>query len=911
MELTIHMYNSNCQIVPRLTPSLSAEIDAMLAFGVEGAKFTEQYINNQWDGLKHMYSPSKQAFPTGYLMEVVTLLKERGIVPALDDRREPPGMSEHPIVLQGRDPWKHQIETFHVIAANSRGLVQIATGGGKTLCIAGAYAIHNQPGIVLTYRKELMMQLRKELQGFLGEPVGIFGDGQWEEGRLTVCMAQSLLKATDVKYAKLVKEFDEKDEGSDRLIAARKLEIWDKLIKGTRFVAVDEVHHVGANSSYSLIQNMGQAFYRFGFSATAFGFREDKRDFFIKSALGDVIKTVTTSDLVDAGILVPTDVIMVDFSHKGRHYPKDTYNEYYYKAVVENDERNKILVQTAYHIYKSGKPVLMAVQRVDHGKMLELAMQHLVGEEHAKFVYGEDHSTYRDETLAAFKAGKLPILISTLISEGVDIPCVAGDTKVKLINGTIKTVKELYDCKLTNFEVYSCTSAGQIQPAKAEKVICTKPDAAIVKVTLDSGESFKCTPDHLILCKDGSYAPASQLQPGDSLMPLYTKKASYGYELVFNPATRSQIFTHRLVGEYYHGKQEYGPGNKVFHHINFNKLDNRVDNLKLMSFTDHNRYHSQEIAAVNHNNWQNPDYRCKMTTIKKRVNSDPIKCKKQSAAIKKLWEERGAGYKTVTEQSLEATAAGVKRAWARGDFEGKRAKINSLKRVMPTRDAFVQEYIMVGGVDGLCNKYSCCKPTIHALALSVGIKHIRREVTWPAIKAGKLKPKIVHRSLAAGAKISKTKKLIAAGVITKETIAEWRTKYRSKGVSLFDYIGLRNHKVVSVTMCPSEAVYDIVGVNPNNNFALACGVFVHNCLGHVVAGRGESSRIATIQLMGRGMRSFPGKTKAVYVDIMDHHSTWLARHTHTRDAAYGAERAFTKIPVDVKQLGAFLQGYQL
>ena len=69
--------------------------------------------------------------------------------------------------------------------------------------------------------------------------------------------------------------------------------------------------------------------------------------------------------------------------------------------------------------------MLMAVQRVDHGKMLELAMQHLVGVDKAKFVYGEDHSKYRDETLTDFKEGRLPVLISTLISEGYDMPALS------------------------------------------------------------------------------------------------------------------------------------------------------------------------------------------------------------------------------------------------------------------------------------------------------------------------------------------------------------------------------------------------------------------------------------------------------------------------------------------------------
>jgi superfamily II DNA or RNA helicase len=422
MELTIIVYNSVCQVTPRLAPTLAVELDELLAFGLEGAQFTQQFINNQWDGKKHLFNARNQAFPTGYLMEAVSFFKERGIVPVIDDRRNIPELSEHPVILQGRDPWKHQLKVFQTISGMSRGLIQVATGGGKTFCIAGTYAFVNQPGIVLTYRKELMFQLRNELQNFLGEKVGIFGDGQWEEGRLTVCMAQSLLKATEVKYSKLLKEFDEPDTAEEKEYTGRKIDIWEKLIKATRFVAIDECHHVGAQSSYQLIQNMENAYWRYGFSATAHGFREDKKDFFVKAAIGDVIELVSTSDLVDEGILVPTDIIMVDFSHAGHRYPKDTYNEYYYKAVVENDERNKILIQTAYHLYKAGKPVLMAVQRVDHGKTLELAMQHLCGVDNAKFVYGNDHSTYRDKTLKDFADQKLPILISTLISEGINIP---------------------------------------------------------------------------------------------------------------------------------------------------------------------------------------------------------------------------------------------------------------------------------------------------------------------------------------------------------------------------------------------------------------------------------------------------------------------------------------------------------
>jgi hypothetical protein len=187
-------------------------------------------------------------------------------------------------------------------------------------------------------------------------------------------------------------------------------------------LCVHNCHHLAANSSYAVAQAMTNAYWRYGLSATSFGFREDGKDFFVKAVIGDVITRVTTSDLVKVGHLVPTDVIEIPYSHRGKHYPKDNYSTYYDHAVTKNDERNKLIVEMAYGLYKKGKSVLVAVQRVDHGKLLEEYLQYLVGPLNVKFIYGEDESVYRKEHLGAFADKKLPILISTLVSEGVDWP---------------------------------------------------------------------------------------------------------------------------------------------------------------------------------------------------------------------------------------------------------------------------------------------------------------------------------------------------------------------------------------------------------------------------------------------------------------------------------------------------------
>jgi hypothetical protein len=100
------------------------------------------------------------------------------------------------------------------------------------------------------------------------------------------------------------------------------------------------------------------------------------------------------------------------------------------------------------------------------------------------------------------------------------ILCLSSDTKVPLTNGTVKTIKELYDEQAENFGVYSTDDDGNTVDGMADKVILTKKDAEVIRVCLSNGGSFKCTPDHLIKIADGSYEEAQNLMPLDKVFPL-------------------------------------------------------------------------------------------------------------------------------------------------------------------------------------------------------------------------------------------------------------------------------------------------------------------------------------------------------------------------------------------------------
>ena len=98
--------------------------------------------------------------------------------------------------------------------------------------------------------------------------------------------------------------------------------------------------------------------------------------------------------------------------------------------------------------------------------------------------------------------------------------CWTADTLIRLVDNRILTIKEVieeHEQGKVNY-VFGCTEDGTIKIEPVLDGFLTKKDAQIVRLTLDNGKQIRCTPDHRIMLRDGSYKEAQYLTEDDNLM---------------------------------------------------------------------------------------------------------------------------------------------------------------------------------------------------------------------------------------------------------------------------------------------------------------------------------------------------------------------------------------------------------
>lgn len=185
-------------------------------------------------------------------------------------------------------------------------------------------------------------------------------------------------------------------------------------------------------------------------------------------------------------------------------------------------------------------------------------------------------------------------------------------TPVPLLDGRTLTIEEIareYEAGKTNW-VYSCQdgTGGRIVPGKIAWCGKNYTCSNMKRIWFDDGGHVDLAPEHPFLMRDGTKKRADEIEPGDSVMPLYTRVSSKqdgmqiaGYPMFLDNASEEWEFTHRRVGndalreqrEEVRSSTDWTRNkNLVIHHRDFNHLNADPTNLSWMGSADHFDYHA-------------------------------------------------------------------------------------------------------------------------------------------------------------------------------------------------------------------------------------------------------------------------------------------------------------------------------
>ena len=385
---------------------------------------------------------------------------------------------------------------------------------------------------------------------------------------------------------------------------------------------------------------------------------------------------------------------------------------------------------------------------------------------------------------------------------GVDLGCFTGDTKVRLTDGRDITLEDLvaeYEQGKDNY-CFCIDSNNHIRIEKIEYPRKIKVVDRLVEVTLDNGETVKCTEDHLFYLRSGKTVRADALVPGSKLMPLDIKfgreldnvwgskhchiiNGFPDYHAVYNPCEGRYVLCHRVADDYNVRHNVYDTETLKKdrrHHIDTNKTNNNPDNIIRLTSSEHWKLHAQFEK-------DHPEL-----SVFGKMDKDKHR-----------------------EICSRAGKVGMKKNWANPEFRRKVSE-SSRNRVWSSESR---------------KKISDAKKKNNPSAFKKGEYNAAKnpEVKWK-IKLGKCR-KSVSYLIDNGIEVTSDNFARVPKELRYNITWELLTRVADHyNISVKDIPSYTNHEVVSVryVYAPNTPVYCLTN-SEYGNFGLTAGVFVHNC----------------------------------------------------------------------------------
>lgn len=330
-------------------------------------------------------------FPTGFLSMVKKHLKKKKIKFKVKGKLEKLKQERNP-KLQGIVLRQDQEDAILVAAKKQRGIIQFPTATGKTVIAGGIISCFNLPRVLFVCRQvSLLLQTKKKFESYGFKNISIIDANHKEFNQITIATAQSLVNINVSEY-----------------------------ITSTDIIIIDEAHEVAGSKQYEKILENCLAPVRIGLTATPQ--KEKIKKLYMYAFIGPIIARLSMKEAIDKKLIakpvVKLEVVKFD---RDIHDKSRTYQLALKYGIVNNEERNRLVLRVAQVSVAFGNSVLILVRLREHGRNLFL-LANSIGFR-VRYVWGETDGETRE--LAANLLNQKQyhcVIASSIWKQGIDIP---------------------------------------------------------------------------------------------------------------------------------------------------------------------------------------------------------------------------------------------------------------------------------------------------------------------------------------------------------------------------------------------------------------------------------------------------------------------------------------------------------
>lgn len=416
MGVCIKIKGNRAKIFGEIPHSILYRLDYILSYRPIGIEFSPSVKNGRWDGRFRLLT-RKLEFSVGLVERVKAFFESENFSVSIEDLNEYVTYNGFDITERlkelGKSPRDYQKKAAEIALNKKRGIIKVCTGGGKTL-IAGLIAAKaGGKVVVLVIGKDLLYQFHSFFEKIFQKDVGMVGDGICNIKDITVASIWTVGQAYGMKGSKMFLDDDiPKEKGVNKNLFK---DIRD-MVNGANVTIMDEVHAAAAQTMQKIGVGVSSK-YCLGMSASPW--RDDGADLLIESIFGEIIVSVTASELISKGFLVKPIIRFLPVPKMSK--PGKNYRTIYKNYIVNNKVRNDMIVKGGIRLVEQGFVTMILFKEIQHGETLydifiDKGIEPLL-------LNGKMSSKVRNEGVEKIINGECNlILASTIFDIGIDFP---------------------------------------------------------------------------------------------------------------------------------------------------------------------------------------------------------------------------------------------------------------------------------------------------------------------------------------------------------------------------------------------------------------------------------------------------------------------------------------------------------